>query len=135
MAKTLLRWLRRYGPPEILGTVGVYAGFFLAEQFEHITWISAYAGAMGENVGFYSAVVYQRLKAKENLWHVLAEFGPAEILDSFVIRPLALFVGAESLGAGWGLLVGKLAGDFVFYVPVIMTHELMRWFGKEERRL
>ena len=130
MAKTLLRWLKRYGPAEILGTVGVYAGFFLAQHFAHITWIDAYAGAMGENVGFYAAVIYQRLKAKENLWHVLAEFGPAEILDSLITRPLALFIGAESLGPGWGLLVGKLAGDLIFYVPVIITHEFMRRFKK-----
>ena len=130
MAKTLLRWVKRYGAAEILGTVGVYAGFFLAEQFEHITWISAYAGAMGENVGFYGAVIFQRMRAKENLWLVLAEFGPAEILDSLILRPLTLFVGAESLGPGLGLLVGKLAGDFVFYIPVIATHELMQRFKK-----
>lgn len=130
MAKTLLRWVKRYGAAEILGTVGVYAGFFLAEQFEHITWISAYAGAMGENVGFYGAVIFQRMRAKENLWLVLAEFGPAEILDSLILRPLTLFIGAESLGPGLGLLVGKLAGDFVFYIPVIATHELMQRFKK-----
>ena len=130
MAKTLLRWVKRYGMAEILGTVGVYAGFFLAEQFEHITWISAYAGAMGENVGFYGAVIFQRMRAKENLWLVLAEFGPAEILDSLILRPLTLFIGAESLGPGLGLLVGKLAGDFVFYIPVIATHELMQRFKK-----
>lgn len=128
---TLLRWIKRYGPAEIFAIAGVYAGYFLSEQFSHITWISAYAGAMGENVGFYGVIVYQRLKAKENLWHILAEFGPAEILDSLVIRPLALFVGAETMGPMLGLLVGKLAGDVVFYVPVIITHELMRKFKRQ----
>ncbi|MEI6806207.1 MAG: hypothetical protein WCK49_06850, partial [Myxococcaceae bacterium] len=130
MATTLLRWLKRYGPAEIFAILGVYAGYFLSENFAHIIWISAYAGAMGENVGFYGVIVYQRLKAKENLWHVLAEFGPAEILDSLILRPLALFVGVETMGPMLGLLVGKLAGDVLFYIPVILTHELMRKFKR-----
>lgn len=128
MATTLLRWIRRYGPAEIFAIAGVYVGYFLSEEFAHITWISAYAGAMGENVGFYGVILVQRLRAKENLWHVLAEFGPAEILDSLVLRPLSLFVGVEAMGPMLGLLVGKLAGDVLFYIPVIMTHELMRKF-------
>ncbi len=128
MKTTLLRWLKRYGPAEIFAIAGVYAGFFLAEYFADITWVSAYAGAMGENVGFYGAIIIHRLRAKENLWHVLAEFGPAEILDSLVLRPLTLYIGAESLGPMIGLLVGKLAGDILFYIPVVATHELMRKF-------
>lgn len=128
MAAALLRWIKRYGPAEIFAIAGVYAGYFLSQEYSHITWISAYAGAMGENVGFYSVILYQRLKAKEKLWQVLAEFGPAEILDSLVLRPLSLFVGVETMGPMVGLLVGKLAGDVLFYIPVIMTHELMRKF-------
>ena len=130
MATTVLRWIRRYGPAEIFAVAGVYAGYFLSEHFAHIVWISAYAGAMGENVGFYGVIIVQRLRAKERLWTILAEFGPAEILDSLVIRPLGLFVGVETLGPMWGLLVGKLAGDVVFYIPVIATHEVLRRFKK-----
>lgn len=130
MAKTVLRWIKRYGVAEIFAILGVYAGWFLSEHFSHIDWIDAYAGAMGENVGFYGTILIQRMRAKENLWHVLAEFGPAEILDSLVLRPLALLVGAETMGPMLGLLVGKLAGDVVFYVPVILSHELIRKFKK-----
>ena len=130
MAKTLLRWLKRYGPPEILGTVGVYVGFFFAQHFADINWVDAYAGAMGENLGFYSVVIYQRLQSRENLWHIFTEFGPAEILDSLITRPLALWMGVELLGTAWGLLAGKLVGDLLFYVPVILTHESLRRLKK-----
>ncbi|MES2503350.1 MAG: hypothetical protein V4534_00555 [Myxococcota bacterium] len=131
MAKTLLRWMKRYGPSEIFGTLGVYAGYYLVEHFSHIGWIEAYGGAMGENVGFYGVILYQRLKARENLWHILAEFGPAELLDSLILRPATLYVGVQLLGPGLGLLVGKLAGDLVFYIPVILTHEFMRKRAKK----
>ncbi|MBH2006597.1 MAG: hypothetical protein I8H75_04570 [Myxococcaceae bacterium] len=132
MVKTLKRWLRRYGLAEIFAILGVYAGYFLSEHFADVHWIAAYAGAMGENVGFYGTLVVQRVRAKENLWHILTEFGPAEILDSLIIRPLSLFVGAEMMGPMVGLLVGKLAGDVVFYIPVVLTHEWMRKYRSQQ---
>lgn len=127
MAKTLLRWLKRYGPSEIFGTMGAYAGFFLTEHFAGIAWIDAYGGAMGENLGFYGVISYQRMKAKEKWWHVFAEFGPAELLDSFIIRPLTLYMGVKFLGPVLGIFAGKITGDIIFYIPVILTHEWIRF--------
>lgn len=132
MNKTLLRWIKRYGPPEIFGIIGVYVGYFLTEQFSHITWIDAYGAAFGENVGFYGVILFQRLRAKEKLWHVLAEFGPAEFLDSLILRPATLFAGVGFFGPILGLFIGKIAGDIVFYVPVILTHEFLKKHAKKQ---
>ena len=54
---------------------------------------------------------------------LLAEFGPAAIIDTFVTRPFAMGVGMRLFGPRLGLLAGKLAADMVFYLPVILMYE------------
>ena len=54
---------------------------------------------------------------------LLSEFGPATILDTFVLRPLAMGIGMHALGPQRGLVAGKLAADLVFYLPVILMYE------------
>ena len=51
------------------------------------------------------------------------EFGPSELLDAALVRPLAMGVGTRVLGWGWGILAGKIAADLLFYIPVIWIHE------------
>ena len=47
---------------------------------------------------------------------LVAEFGVAELLDTLLIRPAALVVGVWLLpDPMWGLLVGKVFADVVFY--------------------
>ena len=47
---------------------------------------------------------------------LLAEFGPAELLDTLLIRPAALTLGVFLLPDPlWGLLAGKVFADIVFY--------------------
>jgi hypothetical protein len=46
-----------------------------------------------------------------------AEFGVAEIADTFFLRPALMMVGVVLIGdAVWGLLAGKLVADVMFYV-------------------
>ena len=54
---------------------------------------------------------------------LLAEFGPAGAIDTFVTRPLAMGLGVRALGLGLGVVLGKLAADVLFYVPVIVIYE------------
>jgi hypothetical protein len=47
---------------------------------------------------------------------LVAEFGPAELLDTLFIRPTALTLGVWLLpDAMWGLLAGKVFADVIFY--------------------
>ena len=55
---------------------------------------------------------------------VAIEFGPAELIDSIAIRPLAYYFGPMIFGnvaAGW--IFGKLVSDIGFYALAIFSYE------------
>ena len=54
---------------------------------------------------------------------------PAELLDTFVIRPAAIGFAVWLLGPALGILAGKLLADVAFYVLAIATHEHLRRKG------
>ena len=93
---------------------------------------AAYAGSIFETLGFYSIMISSEFRkyTKGRHWectkNLLLEFGPSEVLDSFVTRPLFMGLGLHYLGQGWGLIAGKLTADFVFYVPSIIIYELRK---------
>jgi hypothetical protein len=148
-------WTRRYGPAEIIGSVLAVAGAFVAPEItrnlmgisSQYGWVKdvavAYGGMIGENIGFYGTIITLELRSDRRqlieqgslyglraaaltAWNLLLEFGPAEILDSLVIRPLAMGVGAGLLGQGPGVIAGKIVADFAFYIPSIVSYELRK---------
>ena len=137
-------WLARYGPPEVLGTITAVAGSFLIYRLTRSDVAAAYGGALGENVGFYGLIVVRQIVndrrsirpygfrgGLRTIGLLLAEFGPAEVLDSLVIRPLAMGLATRWLGGrGIGVIVGKIAADVTFYLPVIASYELQRWVAR-----
>jgi hypothetical protein len=55
---------------------------------------------------------------------VAIEFGPAEVIDSIAIRPLAYYLGPvmfDNVVVGW--IFGKLVSDIGFYVLAIVSYE------------
>ena len=59
------------------------------------------------------------------------EFGPAEMLDSIVLRPVLMYVGLTMAPTpALGIIAGKLAADVGFYVPTIASYELLRWWHR-----
>ena len=140
-------WLRRYGPAELLGICTALLAARLASMLGAPLVAVAYAGAVGENVGFYGTIIARQLSADRrharaagepyrgmHLWRtvreLLLEFGPAELLDSFLLRPLAMGLGVRVLGEAAGIVAGKLAADVSFYLPVILTYETRRRMRK-----
>jgi hypothetical protein len=135
-----LEWLRRYGVAECGGIACAILSSFTIRRFTGSAIAAAYAGAWGESIG-YSAVIIGRdiataTRAARASGHtldvrdganvatgLLAEFGPAGLLDTLVTRPLAMGIGARFLGPTKGLIAGKLAADALFYVPVIFMYE------------
>lgn len=131
-------WIRRYLVAELAGIVGVLSATGLA-----LTWwpghvvAAAVAASLGEGVGFYLGFVITRYVREpiagpphRRLAVILAacvvEFGPAEVADSLLVRPLAMILG--SLGTGnvvVGVLVGKVAADVVFYGLAITSYEVL----------
>lgn len=133
MKAKLTEWLRRYLPLEIIATVTALMGAGLVSLVTSNQVALAFAGTWGENLGFYGFAAWRDYRTHKG-WlrtagHMLVEFGPAEALDSFVVRPACMYLGQELTGSlGWGIALGKLAADGVFYVLVIASYELKkRW--------
>lgn len=55
---------------------------------------------------------------------IAVEFGPAEAIDSIVVRPAALYIGPFVLGStavGW--VAGSIVADIAFCVMAIFSYE------------
>jgi hypothetical protein len=136
-------WLARYGPAEVVGTLTAVGGSFAAYHATGSEVASAYGGAVGENVGFYGTILLREFltdrragrRTTRTFMGLLFEFGPAEVLDSLVIRPLAMGLATQALGGrGVGVIVGKLLADVTFYLPVILSYELRQTLARRRGR-
>ncbi len=139
----LTKWIRRYGLSEVAGVTTAAASSWLVGNATDSAVIAAYGAAFGESLGFYGSLVIREMLGDAyaagarrapygmaqmaRTWRGLfVEFGPSEVLDATLIRPLAMGIGRQMLGWGWGVVMGKLLADVVFYVPVIWIHERRR---------
>ncbi|MEQ1510335.1 MAG: hypothetical protein ABL909_08070 [Sphingopyxis sp.] len=126
------RWLARYGPAEAAAIIASYAGYFGVIESGGWPLLAAWVAAITENIGFYTIMIWRQLRAAPagQRWQAMvrlgAEFGPAELVDSALMRPLAVAVGVAMLGPAWGVLAGKLAADAGFYLMAILMHEHLR---------
>ena len=60
---------------------------------------------------------------------LLIEFGPAELVDTVLVRPLFMYLMPSLLdNFTAGILVGKLAADVVFYSLAIGAYELKQQY-------
>lgn len=140
---------QRYLVPECMGTVTAFGGAFITRYFTDSDIAIGYAAALSENVGFYGSVLareiyrgrndaqarhetYTLKNTLESLAKIGAEFGPAELLDTPLIRPAATALGNHFLGTGFGVLVGKLAADLAFYVNASAMHEAVKRYWPEK---
>ena len=139
-------WLWRYTPAEIIATITALLGATLGHIFSDGSLVvAAYAGTIGENIGYYGYFAI-----KESLRHyrthvhhattrrvivsgiktvrdMLVEFGPAELLDSLVVRPVCMYLGPLLMGHFQaGIFVGKIVADVIFYSLAIIGYEIRR---------
>jgi hypothetical protein len=136
-------WLARYGGAEIVGTTCALLGAYVVHTLTGSEIAAAYGGTLGENLGFYGVIIGREVRADsrrhrangriygarqwlETASNLVLEFGFAEILDSLLIRPLAMAAGTHYLGRSLGVPAGKVLADVVFYIPVITSLELRR---------
>lgn len=136
----IAEWLRRYLPAETVAIVcTLVAGVAASRAGGHPT-VVALAGTWGENAGYYGTMFLTEIgrgraraggRGVGGSWRALRnlalEFGPAEALDSLLVRPAAMYAGAAITGSvPLGLLLGKLAADVAFYGPAIAAYELRK---------
>jgi hypothetical protein len=137
-----MEWVRRYLPCEIAGTVGELGGAAVAYRLTGSVAAAAIIATVGASAGYYAAAytsavrwAYREYNGRPtatrlvvaNLFAVRSvaiEFGPAELIDSIAIRPLAYYFGPMIFGnvaAGW--IFGKLLSDIGFYALAIVSYE------------
>ncbi|CAN5710103.1 hypothetical protein BH10ACT9_BH10ACT9_56140 [soil metagenome] len=135
-------WVRRYLPWEIAGTTCEMGGAAIAYAATGSVAAAAVVATIGASVGYYAMayVAAVRTSLREHselrqarrlvtanglaLRSIAVEFGPAEVIDSLAIRPLAFYVGPLLFGnlvAGW--IFAKLVADVGFYVLAIFSYE------------
>jgi hypothetical protein len=129
----IILWLRRYLPAELIGMLATLLCAWLAITLTSSAAAAAIAGTWGDNLGFYGIMLGRELARRSLralpaiLRDLVLEFGPATALDGLLLRPALLYAGvALTPHAAIGLLAGKLAADLVFFVPTIVSYELLR---------
>ena len=128
-------WLRRYGPAELLAIVGAIVGYALVEWLTTSAAAAAYGAAVGDNLAYYGLLLAREARARGLLAAApgfVVEFGPAEVLDTALVRPACMALAVAAFGPV-GVVVAKIVADLVFYVPVIVTYEATRQRGGPER--
>jgi hypothetical protein len=135
-------WVRRYLPCEIAGTIGEFGAAALVYVATDSLAAAAVAASVGASGGYYAAAYLSALRWSFRdqahrpaparvvvatllaLRSVAIEFGPAEVIDSIAVRPLAFYLGPALFGnvaAGW--VFGKLVSDVAFYTCAIFSYE------------
>ncbi len=131
-------WIGRYLVAEICGLAAALAAALAAVAIvpDRLA-VVAYASSLGETIGFYAGYLITRYlredvngSARRRLAVILAaavvEFGPAELLDTLLIRPAAMFAGVWATGhVIGGVLIGKVAADLIFYGLAITSYEMV----------
>jgi len=138
-------WLRRYGVAECAGITCALLGSFLVRRLTGSAIAAAYGAAWGESIGYGGTIIARDFLAMSRVTRaadrafgigdagrvvtdLLAEFGPAGVLDTLVTRPLAMAIGTRLLGLPLGVVAGKVSADILFYLPVIFMYERKkRW--------
>jgi len=99
--------------------------------------IAAYIGTWADNFGYYGIILFKDLRERRKkdkgvksvgflkvLRNLTIEFGPAEYLDSFLLRPfyltvVPLFIPFYNIA----IIVGTVLADITFYLPTILGYE------------
>lgn len=180
-AQRLTSWAakhaRRYGPPELLckavaiplAYVVQYHTYKETGSNEAAAAIGGAAGSLVETITFYGYLVprdirkdaqeakaqgkpYGREGAYATICDLVREFGPAELLDTFITRPLLIGLGQGTAGTpeslegslldkgatvGRNLLVNgasMLAADLIFYSwPILYQDRIKPWYHNVAR--
>jgi hypothetical protein len=135
-------WVRRYLPCEIVGTIGEFGGAAVAYLATGSLAAAAITATIGASAGYYATAYASALRLTYRdhdrrrwpsrvlmsnmlaLRSVAVEFGPAELIDSIAVRPVAFYVGPlmfHNTIAGW--IFGKLVSDLAFYLVAIFSYE------------
>jgi len=148
MKMKIIEWVKRYATAEVFALIGAFLGASVGLFLTNNLIVSAYCAAFGENIFYYGLIIirdvrnshkehkknskkYGFLSFVKNNRDLIVEFGPAETLDSLVIRPFWMYLFPIVLGNFYlGILVGKLVADITFYGLAIIGYEFRKKYLK-----
>lgn len=123
----------RYGPPEVACLVTMLIASVWAAGVTDSPFLLAVAAIAGATVGLYGVLIVKVMReqlallpagdgrwgraARRSAGLLAAEFGVAEVADTFLLRPALILAGVAVLGDPvLGLIVAKVIADVLFYV-------------------
>lgn len=140
-----IEWARRYLPVEIAGTASEFGGAWLVYAWTGSGAAAAVAATVFCTVGYYSVAMFNAVRwwlsahPEQRGWpglgratmhalrSVAVEFGPGEVIDSLLFRPLAYWLAPLLVGdIVIGVVVAKVIADVVFYACAIFSYEKFR---------
>jgi len=137
-------WVTRYLPAEILSTIVTVLAGIVAYRLWHNNVTVAITATWAGNISYFGTIfLYDVVKTNsslkeaersytfiyllKNIRAFMIEFGLAEVLDSFFIRPLLMYYLPLATGSLWtGLILAKFIADITFYVPTILSYEFAK---------
>lgn len=140
MKRKLREWWNRYAVAEFVSMLVVLVSATILHIFIKNVIIVALIVTWLMNFCFYGIIIYKDLKERkrnkgkitfvdylEQARNTILEFGPAEYIDSFLLRPffLSLFPYLIS-NYTLAVFIGTVVADIAYFIPVIMAYELRK---------
>jgi hypothetical protein len=137
-------WLKRYLLAEILSFVVTLIAAGLTFKITGDQVSTALSGTWAGNIAYFGYILlvdvidtrdkcllngisYTTINLLKNIRALALEFGVAEIFDSFFIRPTLMYYVPIWVGSLFlGISIAKIAADFTFYIPAIISYELSK---------
>ena len=144
MGARVKEWLKRYLPAELLSTALTIIAALAAYRLTGNRIATALMATWVGNISYFGYILYKDIADtrkelyasgknyssytfRKNIRALVVKFGPAELLDSLIVRPLLMyylpiFTGNIALGT----ILAKFAADITFYLPAIVSYELSK---------
>jgi len=138
--KKLKEWFKRYAFAEFVGIVFVLVFSNISMIFFGNKIVSGFIGTWSDNLGFYGTIISKDIKESRKRNKILGirdyliqfrnmiiEFGPAEYLDSFLIRPFYLiFFPYIISNYSLAIFIGTILADITYFIPTIISYEFRK---------
>lgn len=143
--KKLLEWVYRYIPSLTAAILVAIIFANLTRMLSGSIIVAAIVATWADNIAFYGIIAYRDIKSRKRkdkkitiidllkvMRNLFVEFGPAEYLDSFILRPFWLsafpyFISNYSLA----ILLGSLAAEVSYFIPTIISYESRKKLFKD----
>ena len=144
LKQKMREWIKRYLLPEILSFITTLIAAIVAYKLTRNQITTALSATWGGNITYFGYIFirdvthtrkkYQIIKIPytgkdllKNIRALVLEFGIAEIVDSFFIRPALMYYFPIWTGnLSLGIFLAKIAADITFYIPAIIGYELSK---------